>query len=146
MTLPTIELRVVHALATLPLAGLIWTVQLVHYPLFEQVGEEAWPAYHRRHCARMSWLVGPLMAVEALAAALLLTDAWQRGDRAALETAGALLVLVHGASTAFVQMPLHAALGRGFDRRRIALLVSTNWVRTLAWSARAWIAVELLRR
>ncbi len=31
--------------AVIFMTGFIWTVQLVHYPLFDRVGEEAFPAY-----------------------------------------------------------------------------------------------------
>lgn len=138
-------LPAVHAAATLLLTGLIWTVQLVHYPLFAQVAPEQWRRYHRSHSTRISWLVLPLMAIEALAAALLLARAWRSGEAATLETLGVALVVVHVASTAFLQVPLHARLARGFERAAIDRLVATNWVRTAAWSARAWIAIELLR-
>lgn len=135
----------VHAAATLLLTGLIWTVQLVHYPLFAQVAPEQWSRYHRSHSTRIGWLVLPLMAIEALAAALLLARAWRSGAAATLETLGVALVVVHVASTAFLQVPLHARLARGFERAAIERLVATNWVRTIAWSVRAWIALELLR-
>ena len=138
-------LLAVHAAATLLLAGLIWTVQLVHYPLFAQVAPEQWSRYHRSHSTRISWLVFPLMAIEAVTAALLLAGAWKREESATLEAIGVALVVVHAASTAFLQVPLHARLARGFDRAAIDRLVATNWVRTAAWSMRAWIALELLR-
>ena len=47
------------------------------------------------------------------------------------------LVGVIWASTAFIQVPMHNVLGRGFDADAHAHLVSTNWIRTIAWSARA---------
>lgn len=68
------------------LAGLIWTIQVVHYPLFPRVGREGFAAYEQAH---------------------------------------------------------------GFDADAHARLVSSNWIRTVAWSARAlllawcgWKALE----
>ena len=53
------------------LTGLIWTIQIVHYPLFEQVGEDRFVRYHERHMRRITWVAGPLMLIEAGSAALL---------------------------------------------------------------------------
>ena len=53
-----------QAATTLPLVGLIWTIQLVHYPLFDGVGAEGFAAYERRHAAAITWLVAPLMLGE----------------------------------------------------------------------------------
>jgi membrane-bound metal-dependent hydrolase YbcI (DUF457 family) len=49
---------------TLPLVGLIWTMQVVHYPLFAQVGREAFVAFHESHLRLITGLVGPLMLIE----------------------------------------------------------------------------------
>ena len=48
------SLLAVHAAATWALVGLIWTVQLVHYPLFAQVGADTFRSYHARHTQRPS--------------------------------------------------------------------------------------------
>jgi phage terminase large subunit-like protein len=134
-----IGLLVAHAVTTLALVGLVWFVQVVHYPLFARVPREAFPAYGREHAERTTWLVAPLMAVEAVCAAGLLLA--EPGLLAAL---GALLLAVVWASTVLVQVPCHRVLGRGWDEVAHRRLVRTNWVRTAAWSARGAIAVALL--
>ena len=58
----------VHLVATAAMAGLIWFVQVVHYPLFAGVGRDGFAAYEARHTRRTSWVVGPFMAVEGVAA------------------------------------------------------------------------------
>ena len=50
--------------ATLYLWGVIWTVQLVHYPLFARVGPEQWAAYHAGHTRLMTAVVLPAMVTE----------------------------------------------------------------------------------
>ena len=128
------------AMPPLAMTGVIWTVQLVHYPLFGRVGEAGFAAYELEHSSRITLLVGPLMAVELATAALLV---WRRpeGVPGAVVWVGLALVAVIWASTAFVQVPLHGRLSRGFDGRAHELLVLTNWVRTVAWSARGALAV-----
>jgi hypothetical protein len=58
--------------------------------------------------------------------------------------AGAALLLVVWLSTAVLQVPLHATLTKGYDERAIAMLVSTNWIRTVAWSARGVLALLMI--
>jgi hypothetical protein len=130
------------------LAGLIWTIQVVHYPLFARVGREGFAAYEQAHAHLITMVVGPAMLAELLAAVALVAlrprgvPAW---------AAWALLALLAAiwASTAFIQVPCHNVLSRGFDADAHARLVSTNWIRTIAWSARAlllawcgWKALE----
>ena len=134
-----------HLLATLAMLGVIWTVQVVHYPLFAGVGEAGWAAYEAAHQSRITAVVGPLMVLE------LATAVWLVLDRpAALPAwavvAGAALVGVIWASTAFVQVPLHAALGGAFDGDAHARLVATNWVRTAAWTARGALVLWMAHR
>ena len=136
----------VHLLATLTMFGAIWVVQVVHYPLFGEVGRAGWAAYEAGHQVRITRVVGPAMVAELVTAVLLVL---YRPDAFPLwaVVAGALLVGVIWASTAFVQVPLHAALSGGaFDDGAHARLVATNWVRTAAWTARAALVLWLAAR
>ena len=58
-----------HAAFTWALAGLIWNVQIVQYPLFHHVGRESFRVYHFGHCLRIGLLILPLVLGEALTAA-----------------------------------------------------------------------------
>lgn len=131
-----------NAAVTLVLVGLIWTVQVVHYPLFARVGPDAWVAFHAAHVERITWVVAPLMLAEAaLTIALFLP-----GSPVSLPAALGLAVpvIVAWCATMLVAVPLHQSLEGGFDRVAIDSLVSTNWLRTLAWTARgAWLASML---
>jgi hypothetical protein len=40
--------------STLMLTGLIWVVQIVHYPLLKYVGSESFKNYERLHCSTTS--------------------------------------------------------------------------------------------
>ncbi|MFM7749342.1 MAG: hypothetical protein ACKOTF_15395 [Opitutaceae bacterium] len=133
-------LPVAHAAATLFMTGVIWFVQIVHYPLFGRVGVAEFPAYEREHARRTGWVVGPAMVVELLLALALAA----RGG--VLAWAGLALLGVIWASTAFVQVPLHRRLERGADTAARRRLVRTNWIRTAAWTARAVIATVIAAR
>ena len=125
-------LLIANAAATWFMAGLIWFVRVVHYPMFADVGPDAFAAYHRRHTSRTTWVVIGPMCVELLTAAGLV---WTR--RAAWTWAGLALVVLIWASTGLVQVPRHDRLGRGYDAAVVRSLRRTNWVRTVAWTIRA---------
>lgn len=133
-------LFVAHLAATVAMAGVLWFVQLVHYPLLGHVSPSGFAAFEREGVRRTTWVVGPLMLVEAatLLALLFAPPSWLPTPVLALDLA---LWVVHTASTALVQVPLHSALERGFDGGAHARLVRTNWARTCAWSARAALLV-----
>lgn len=57
---------------------------------------------------------------------------------------GAGLVVVMWASTALLRVPAHSALSGGFDAAVHDRLVTTNWLRTAAWTARAVLVVAML--
>jgi hypothetical protein len=125
------------------LAGLIWTIQVVHYPLMAQVPREAFNDYHTRHTRRITIVVAPLMLGEVLLALALL--AWRPLGVPVWSTWAAFaLVAVCWLSTALVQVPLHGRLSQGLDLVAARRLVATNWIRTVAWTARAlllaWMA------
>jgi len=134
---------IVHLVATAGMAGLIWFVQVVHYPLFAAVGAEGFAAYEQAHQRLTSFVVGPFMAVEGVTV-LWLFFAPPSGMSRVLPLAGGLVLAVIHASTVFLQVPQHTALSSGFDPVRVARLVRTNWIRTVGWSTRAVLAALIV--
>ena len=133
-----------HVLSTLTMFGAIWIVQVVHYPLFAGVGTGGWAAYEAAHQTRITWVVGPAMVVELVTAVWLVLYRPEAIPAWAV-LLGAALVGVLWASTAFVQVPLHSALSAGaFDAEAHARLVSSNWIRTVAWTLRAGLVLAFV--
>ncbi|NIP85737.1 MAG: hypothetical protein GTO03_09310, partial [Planctomycetales bacterium] len=62
-------LLLIQLATTLMMAGLIWFVQIVHYPLFAAVGEGEFPAFERKHQRLTTCVVAPLMLAELATAA-----------------------------------------------------------------------------
>lgn len=118
------------------MAGLIWFVQVVHYPLFAAVGSGQFAAYEKLHVRRVSWVVGPAMVLEAITALALLLAVPSSISRGAL-AANAMLLALTWLSTIMWQAPGHAVLLRGFDADTARRLVATNWVRTVCWTLRS---------
>lgn len=138
-------LLLAHGSATWAMTGLIWFVQVVHYPLLSRLGETYFLPYHRLHCARTGWVVGPLMFTELGTAAAL---AYLLAPGSPARTAawvGLLLLGVIWVSTALLQIPQHNRLALlGPDPATLAALVRGNWLRTAAWTLRAVLVVPAL--
>jgi hypothetical protein len=83
--------------------------------------------------------------VEAATALLLV---FRRPESVSLTAAliGLSLVAVVWLSTALLQVPRHRTLGSGFDRRAWSVLVLSNWVRIVAWSARGVLVLWMTAR
>jgi len=116
------------------LMGLIWTIQLVHYPAFRHVAVEDFHNFHHMHTRGISVIVMPLMLVELAAACWLV---WNPATRDPLQWLLLTLVGLIWLSTFSLQVPCHAHLAQGKDLEKIEKLISTNWLRTLAWTLKA---------
>jgi hypothetical protein len=126
--------------STLFMTGLIWFVQIVHYPLFNAVGTEKFIAYEVRHSNLTTFVVIVPMFVELITSVVLL---WQRPDGIALWQLwlGLGLVGVIWFSTALLQVPQHSILSQGFNENAYQMLVQSNWLRTVAWSLRSGLVL-----
>lgn len=127
------------------MVGLIWLIQLVHYPLFAHVGESTFARYHAMHMRQISFIVMPVMLVELALAGWM---AWQPpagAPRHAMWAALACVCIAWG-STALWSVPAHGALSTTQGQATIARLVATNWPRTLAWTAHQGILLWVLWR
>ena len=132
----------IHLAATLFLTGLIWVIQVVHYPLLDRGGGDGFVELHRRHSRRISLVVIPPMLVE-LATASWLVARPPTGTPAELPWIGLVLLGVVWLSTFALQVPEHSRLSGGFDRAAHRRLVRGNWIRTIAWSLRAAVALAI---
>lgn len=139
---------VVQAAVTWALVGLIWTIQLVHYPLLAGIEAHRYPRWQRLHMSRIAMLVGPLMLVELLSAGVLVALAIRGGAPELVPWAvtGGLLLILIWLSTALVQAPIHGRLAEGFDPALHRWLVRTNWLRTVLWTGRGVLLALLVLR
>lgn len=134
---------VVHAAAAWFLAGLVWTVQVVHYPLFDAVARDRFVAYESAHSTRITAVLAVPWAVQGVTTAWLLL-APPAGVPVVLVGASAVTAAAPVLVTIVMSVPAHRILGRGFDAAAHARLVGTNWLRTAAWTAHAVLATALL--
>lgn len=127
--------------ATLFMVGLIWFVQIVHYPLMAAVGAERFTDYKRRHQTLTTYVVAPVMLLE-LASALALVVMAPPASRMIVVIGLALLIGIW-LSTWLLQVPAHTALSARYSEAQLLRLVASNWIRTMAWSLRGVLVLSL---
>lgn len=127
-----------HAAFCFYLTGLVWVIQLAHYPAFAWIDEKEFARFHARHTAVMGVIVGPAMVAE-LATALVLASKFQP-----VWVVNLLAVAVIWFTTFFRSVPSHNKLAKSRDPDEIRRLVRWNWARTVLWSARSLVFLWLL--
>ena len=127
-------------------AGAMTTLQLQHYAIYSEVGPASFVAYIRaNNRAALVPVILPALLLLLVSLALV----WVRPSlmHSSEALAALALNLVQLASTAIWQRRLQAEMAvTGFDEAKIHRLVTTNWVRTIAFLAQAVLAVTIVGR
>lgn len=134
---------VLGAGATWTMVGVIWFVQVVHYPLLGTIGADRAPEVGSRHQSLTAYVVGPPMAVEGVTTLVLLVAA-PDGVAAALPWLAAVLLAVALGATVTLSVPRHRRMLDAPGPDIGVGLVATNWVRTAAWTGRGVLLVVML--
>jgi hypothetical protein len=122
--------------------GLIWTIQLVHYPSMKFIPEEKFTAYHNFHTQRISILAMPIMLIELFTSLGLF---YQNGSSYNhIFTINLILVILIWISTFLIQVPMHNTLSSAKNARVLNNLILSNWIRTILWTARSLLMVSYL--
>ncbi len=117
-----------HVLITSALCGVIWMVQISHYPQFHYLDPERFKEAMLVHQGKISWVVIPLMIAE-LALSLF-----------TLHLPSIAIVGLIWGSTFFIQVPLHDRLVRsGYGIEVVNKLIKTNWLRTSLWTLKLFL-------
>ncbi|MFT4779093.1 MAG: hypothetical protein ACI923_001628 [Flavobacteriales bacterium] len=131
---------IIHAGSTFFMAGLCWFVQIVHYPLFHQIGLQQFPLYEKKNFVT-AFIAVPVMAIEFTTGLYLLYH-----NIESIYFLNAALMVIIGLSTMLLQVPIHFKLMKKASSKLIRKLILTNWIRTLSWSIRIILIGILLSR
>ena len=128
----------VSFISTSVMVGVIWVIQLLHYPAFHFISDQKYIEFQHFHMKRISIIVIPAMLIE-LASALLLAYFFRSSQTIIL------LVLLLGvwATTFIFFTNMHHKLTIGYDRRIVDRLIKINWSRTALWSLRLIILLSI---
>ncbi len=122
-----------HLGSTWFMTGLIWLIQVVHYPLMRYALGPNFNEFHLEHSRRITWVVLPMMSLELMTGAILFFNFqsylgfWRCGLPLFFST-----MTFFGTALFFI--PLHDQLQRGPSQNRITRLVRANRLRTLIWT------------
>lgn len=134
----------VALVATLFSVGVIWFMQVLEYPLFAYVGEEAFPSFYIQHNRRLPGVVFLPMLV-AFASTVMLLFERPAGVPGWLAWLGVVLMAVVIVSSFTLLIPRHMRLTReGYSLKIIQELVRLNWIRTVAWTLHALVLLSML--
>jgi hypothetical protein len=128
----------INLLSTWTMVGVIWFVQIVHYPLLSVVPVQSAASVAVEHQRRTGWVVGAPMALEGVTTLALLVLVPEGVAWFVPWLAGIPLAVALGA-TIFLSVPRHERMAREPDAQVGKELVSTNWVRTIAWTVRGLV-------
>ena len=124
---------VLHLIATSVMVGVIWVIQLVHYPSFHFIELKQYTTFQRFHMSRISYVVIPAMLTELFTLILIVISMDQIDN---LVLASAILLIFIWLMTAVFFSGVHQRLTQGYEQTVVDKLVKLNWGRTLFWTLR----------
>ena len=107
------------------MVGLIWLIQLVHYPLFNYVGSEEFILFHENHKILITPVVGIVMIVELVTSVIILFQP-PCGIRNWTSIVGIILLGIIWFSTIYFQIPFHNTLSTKFNENTLFMLINMN--------------------
>ena len=113
------------------LVGLIWLIQLIHYPAFRHIDPSKWGAFHQAHSAALGLLAGGPMIISLLVGLWLASTVGNARQYVMLGCEILAWIVTFALS-----VPEHTRLGRAQDGAAISRLIRWNWLRTLAWTVK----------
>ena len=117
------------------MTGLIWVIQLVHYPSFRFAEKNQFLEFSAFHQRRISWIVAPVMTAELTFN--LYNLGWRFESEPYLALISTVCLVLIWVVTFFVSVPCHSQLNHGYDEDAVTRLIRTNWLRTALWSVRS---------
>ena len=128
----------VNFISTSLMVGVIWVIQLLHYPSFHFINDKKYIEFQHFHMQRISFIVIPAMLIE-LASAILLAYFF----RSSLTIILFALLLGVWAVTFIFFTNMHQKLTNGYNQSIVDRLVKINWSRTTLWSLRLIILLSI---
>ncbi len=122
-----------HLIFTSIMTGVIWVIQIVHYPSFHFIEKELYTAFQKFHMNKISIIVIPIMLAELITGMMLFLDKSSKSPF--LIISFVILVLIWLITGVFFSKA-HNELMTGYQELVVNQLVVMNWIRTLLWTLR----------
>ena len=129
-----------HLTLTSIMVGLIWVIQLVHYPTFHFIDKNLYSSFQKFHMNSISLIVIPVMVLELATGVLLLVG----NSKNFLIIISFIILILIWAITGVFFSGAHGKLITGYDALVVDELVSMNWVRTILWTLKMLLLLGFL--
>lgn len=130
-----------HLIFTSIMTGVIWVIQIVHYPSFHFIEKELYTAFQKFHMNKISIIVIPIMLAELITGMMLFLDKSSKSPF--LIISFVILVLIWLITGVFFSKA-HNELMTGYQELVVNQLVVMNWIRTLLWTLRLLLLIGFL--
>ena len=127
-----------HLTFTSIMTGVIWVIQIVHYPSFHFIEKELYTSFQKFHMNKISVIVIPIMLAELITGMMLFLD--NSSKSYFLITSLVILVLIWLITGVFFSKA-HNELITGYQEFVVNQLVFMNWIRTLFWTLRLLLLI-----
>lgn len=118
-----------NLIASSSLFGLILIIHFVHYKSFKFINSENFIEFHKFHVKNISFIVIPLMIIEATSSILICYFYYSF-----LSLLNLTLVFLIWMTTFLFQVPSHNILSHGKSMSEIDKLIKTNIIRVILWT------------
>ena len=127
-------------------AGTMTTLQIQHYGIYRHVGRDSFVAYIRAN-NRAALVPAVLPAMTLLLVSIFLVVMRPRFMTLAEAVIALALNVIALVSTFTWQRRLQSEMAEtGYDEAKTRLLISTNWIRTIAFALQAVLAATIVAR
>jgi hypothetical protein len=116
------------------LLGILWFVQLIHYPLYGKIKED-FVKYEKEHIRRTTLFLTPIIILDLLLNTFLVIKLSSSNVGLILGFSLAFNVMTWLSTFSF-QVEQHKKLSLKFSRKVVSDLIRTCWIRTLFWTAK----------
>ena len=122
-----------HLIFTSIMTGVIWVIQIVHYPSFHFIEKELYTAFQKFHMNKISIIVMPIMLAELITGIMLFLD---KSSKSPFLTISIIILVLIWLMTGVFFTKAHNELIAGYQELVVNQLVAMNWIRTLLWTLR----------
>ena len=122
-----------HLIFTSIMTGVIWVIQIVHYPSFHFIEKELYTAFQKFHMNKISIIVMPIMLAELITGIMLFLD---KSSKSPFLTISIIILVLIWLITGVFFTKAHNELITGYQELVVNQLVAMNWIRTLLWTLR----------
>ena len=122
----------IHIISTSIMVGVIWVIQLVHYPSFKYVNESDYINFQKYHMSNISYIVFPVMFTELITALIILFF----GEKSLFFVLSLICLFLIWVITGVLFTKYHSILKEGKDLMIIEKMIKANWIRALLWTMR----------